>query len=159
MNIVFVCTGNTCRSPMAMGIFNALANSMNLPHHAVSRGIAAFPTPATENAVAAAKIYGADLSGHIACQIDEETMKNAGRVYGLTRRHVEVLVSAFPQYKHKIFPISDEDIPDPYGGSFEQYEETAYRIKDAVSEIIEILKETDRDKDEDRNNRNEAEPS
>jgi len=143
MNIVFVCTGNTCRSPMAMGIFNELTRKQNLPHHAVSCGIAAFPAPATANAVTAAKVYGADISDHISCQVDEAAIKNADRVYGMTKQHIRLLISAYPQYKDKMYPISDEDIPDPYGGSLEQYEETARRIRDAVEKIIDSLKEAD----------------
>lgn len=133
---------------MAMGIFNELTKNLNLPHHAVSCGIAAFPSPAAANAVQTAKAYGADLSDHIACQVDEITIKNADRVYGMTKRHVRALVSAYPQYKDKMYPISDEDIPDPYGGSFEQYEETARRIRDAVEKIIDSLKEADRESNE-----------
>jgi protein-tyrosine-phosphatase len=124
-----------------MGIFNRLAEETGLPLRAESRGIAAYPAPATENAVHAAKAYGADISGHVARQVDESAIRLADRVYGMTRGHVRALASAYPQYKDKIFPLSDEDIPDPIGGSFEQYEETARRINVELEKLIDSLTE------------------
>lgn len=141
MNIVFVCTGNTCRSPMAMGIFNMLADREGLAAHAKSCGVAAFASPASENAVIAARRLGADISNHISCSVDENMIKTADRVYGMTHRHVQTLRSAYPQYADKIFPVAKQDIPDPYGGNRAEYEEIAQKIYDAVEKIIRRIKE------------------
>jgi protein-tyrosine phosphatase len=64
--IVFVCSGNTCRSPMAEGIFNALSKQKGAGHFSLSCGLSAMHgMPASYNAVAAAAEYGADISGHL----------------------------------------------------------------------------------------------
>jgi protein-tyrosine phosphatase len=124
---------------MAMGIFNVLAEKNGIAAHAVSCGVSAYPSPATEYAVKAAQTYGADISGHISCHVSDNVLRNADRIYGMTISHVRALQTAFPQYKNKIFPIADYDIPDPFGGSLKDYEETAERIHQAVEDIVRSM--------------------
>lgn len=136
MKILFVCTGNTCRSPMAAGIFNALAQKAGLPVVAESCGIAASGAPATTNAVLAAAQYGGDISAHISCQVDADMIRSADRVFGMTDMHVRALISAFPQYASKIERLSEQDISDPFGGNFEVYNRISKQIYSAVKRII-----------------------
>ncbi|MGI6576656.1 MAG: low molecular weight protein arginine phosphatase [Eubacteriales bacterium] len=150
--ILFVCTGNTCRSPMAAGIFNHLAEEIGLDAKAFSRGIAVYSTsPATDKAVSAAGAYGVDIDSHESQNITENDLKIADRVYGMTEGHVRALISQFPQYKDKIFSIPTGDIPDPYGGSLEIYEEIARRISLAIKNILSSLKAGDEGSDGDKN--------
>ena len=69
MNVLFVCTGNTCRSPMAAALFNKIAVEKDLDVRIESAGLFANDgEPASENAVAAMKDYGVDLSEHVSEQ-------------------------------------------------------------------------------------------
>lgn len=142
--ILFVCSGNTCRSPMAAGIFNRMAQEMGVDACASSRGIAVYSTtPAAEKAVDAAAAYGVDISSHRSLNITEDDMRTADIIYCMTGGHARALASQYPQYRDKIFPIPAEDIPDPFGGSLEIYEETARRISLALEEIVRSLKAED----------------
>jgi len=137
---------------MAAGIFNHIAEETGLDARASSRGIAVYASaPATDKAVVAASAYGADISSHMSQNITEDDLKNAYRIYGMTNGHVRVLLSQYPQYRDKIFPIPTEDIPDPYGGSSEIYEEAARRISLAVEKIAGLLKAEDEGLDGDQN--------
>ena len=79
--ILFVCTGNTCRSPMAEGITNALAARTGLTVIARSAGIAAFEgCAATEEAETAAAEHGADISGHRSRRLTAEMCRSADRI-------------------------------------------------------------------------------
>ena len=62
--VLFVCTGNTCRSPMAQGLMNHLSNEKELAVQATSAGLAADGEPIAENALAALQELGIDMSYH-----------------------------------------------------------------------------------------------
>ena len=84
--ILFICTGNTCRSPLAA----ALARSRGID--AVSAGIMVYPgSPATPEAVRAAKRHGADLTQHQAQPVTEELLKKADQVWVMTPDHWDAL--------------------------------------------------------------------
>lgn len=141
MEILFVCTGNTCRSPMAEGLMNLAAERENLPIHASSCGLAAISVPASENAVAAAAELGADISRHTARQVTEEQLCRADVVLCMSARHLYALKNAFPKYSDKIFTLSGRDIADPYGGTLDDYRKCAVQIRDAIDSILSALKE------------------
>lgn len=134
--ILFVCTGNTCRSPMAAGIFNTLAGKAGLNIRAISCGIAAFGNPVTQNAVAAAADYGSDISAHLSCKVDEGTLKSVDRVYTMTALHRDYLISRFPDYTDRISVLAEEDISDPFGGDISEYRRTAKQLKEIIEEMI-----------------------
>lgn len=124
--ILFVCTGNTCRSPMAA----ALAAGRGMT--AESAGLAAYPgAPATPEAQRAAARYGADLSRHRARQIDETLAARARRIYVMTAAQAARLRALFPAQAEKIFALCPE-IPDPYGGGPEEYALCAAQLLRAV---------------------------
>lgn len=114
--ILFVCTGNTCRSPLAA----ALALRRGVP--AASAGLAAREgSPASWGALCAAKRLGIDLSGHRARPVTAEMVNEAARVYAMTGWQAARLRAAFPQAAHKILAL-DPEIPDPYGSGDDAYE-------------------------------------
>lgn len=138
--IVFVCTGNTCRSPMAEGIFNALANNYGLDAYAVSCGYAVFgESSPNAMAIKAASEYGADISGHISTRLSDEVVEGADRVLCMTGDQAELLSGlGIPVGKLEI-----NDIEDPYGGTQEDYDRAARRIARAVEALAGELMEDD----------------
>ncbi|MBQ6803658.1 MAG: low molecular weight protein arginine phosphatase [Clostridia bacterium] len=127
--ILFVCTGNTCRSPMAA----AMAGKMGL--EAASAGLSAFPgVPATPQAIRAARRHGGDLSGHRAQMVTAQLVKAADFICPMTRSHALGLLERFPDCAGKIILPSPE-IPDPYGGDDAVYEACIQSLISMVEKI------------------------
>ena len=124
--ILFICTGNTCRSPMAA----ALARSRGID--AESAGISAWPgSPASEKAIRSAALHGADLSNHKARQVTEEMLKEADQVWVMTGSHWEALNMRFGDLAAKADVLYPE-VPDPYGGDDAAYARCALRLLDSM---------------------------
>ena len=96
MNILFVCTGNTCRSPMAEGITRALAAEKHKDVTTVSAGLfAAYGAKPTEQAVVAVRSI-ADISNHESRPLTMELVNAADLILGMTKDHKSVLLRQFP---------------------------------------------------------------
>ncbi len=130
---MFVCTGNTCRSPMAKVMARALFKEAGLDIETDSAGIAVFAqTPASGNATKAMEMHNLDLSGHISGQITEEMLDRFDLVLTMTKGHKNHL--AAHSNKGNIFTLSefietDTDVCDPYGGDLQTYLDCALQIK------------------------------
>ena len=136
--ILFVCTGNTCRSPMAEGITNALAARRGLSVVARSAGIAAFEgCAATEEAETAAAEHGADISGHRSRRLTAEMCRSADRIVVMTDAHRDAILRAVDIPAEKISVIT---LPDPYGRGMDAYYIAADRIEEAVEQLLEEFK-------------------
>ena len=129
MNVLFICTGNTCRSPLAEGYARTV-----LGLNADSCGLAAsLGAPATEQAIAVAKEAGFDLTLHRAKPLTVAAIEQADRIYVMSRTHAEFLGQLFPQLCQKVRVLN---IPDPFGGDLKTY-------RRCLEEIISALeKET-----------------
>ena len=130
MNILFVCTGNTCRSPMAEGYLR----SKELDGITViSRGLASDGSPVSLNSKTAMAEVGIDISGHISRQITDRDIKNADKIICLSPSHRAVLLSAgAPQEK---LYILGKGISDPFGGDITVYR----RCRDEIFAAIDAL--------------------
>ena len=127
--ILFVCTGNTCRSPMA----SALARSWG--YDAYSAGLAVWPgSPATPQARRAVQRHGGDLSGHRAQPVTEALVRSADVLYAMSPDHVRALTARFPGAAPRIRAL-EPAVPDPYGGDDAVYEECILHIIDALKNI------------------------
>ena len=124
--ILFVCTGNTCRSPLAA----ALANAQGAD--AQSAGLAAYPgDPATPQAVRAAQRHGADLSAHRAQNVSELLLRQADQIFVMTPAHRDALCARFPWAAGRV-RVLEPAIPDPYGGDDAVYELCVKRLTEAM---------------------------
>jgi len=151
--VLFVCTGNTCRSPMAEALFNDLANKKGLDSvRAVSAGLAAIEgNKATPQAIEVMKRRGIDLSGHRARNVDASLVKEADLILTMTHRHKAILSSMYPEAASKIHVLKEYaqggsvkgelvDILDPFGQPIEVYESCAHELEESLTKLIERLK-------------------
>lgn len=139
-NVCFVCTGNTCRSPMAAAVTNALGGAEGVK--AVSAGL--YPhtgEPVSDNAVEA--LYragyrpceGNRFDTHTARAIDESVLASCDMIVAVTKAHMMTLICSFPAYAQKIHAMP-KDISDPFGGSVETYVRTLEEITAGVKELF-----------------------
>lgn len=142
MNILFVCTGNTCRSAMAAALFNKIAIEKKLDVRIESAGLFALDgEPASNEAIIAMKKYDIDLLGHHAQTINAELIEKSDLILTMTEAHKMVLEQAA---KGKVFTLCEYagiegDIADPYGSDVEEYEACAERLYYALSKVAERL--------------------
>lgn len=135
--VVFVCTGNTCRSPMAEAVFNDIAKDIT-GLFATSCGICADGiSPLSENARLALHEQGIEFS-HTSRKACEEEFSDAFMIIGITSRHAMWVLQNFPKYKDKVYAMPS-DISDPYGGDLDVYRKCLDEIRQAVMKIIIII--------------------
>ena len=132
MNILFICTGNTCRSPMAEGYLNS---KKLYGVTAQSRGIAADGSPVSENSKTVMAEAGIDISGHVSRQVTDTDIDEADKIICLSRSHAAALAQAgVPAFK---LSVLGGGISDPFGGSPEVYRNCRDEIFRAVDKLCE----------------------
>lgn len=123
--ILFVCTGNTCRSPMAETIFRSLQMENGI--HSLSRGIVVlFPEPSNPKAETVVASHGLKLENHIATQLDRNDMDEATLTLTMTTAQKNKIMNDFGItnniYTIKEFVDEEGEVVDPYGGDLVDYE-------------------------------------
>ena len=134
--ILFVCTGNTCRSPMAEAVCNHLARQRGIGVYACSAGISAFNgMPISQHACDVLKERGIDASGHRSQVITAQLMETADRIYCMSEGHALRIQALFPGKTASV--LCGSGVEDPYGLPLEYYEKTLEQIQRAVEEILD----------------------
>jgi protein-tyrosine-phosphatase len=147
-SILFVCTGNTCRSPLAEGIAKRLiAAKLDCPPSDLAKqgwvirsaGIAAFAGDASsEEAVQAAAELGFDLRSHRSRPVNPELLCEATDIITMTRRHAMLLQARFPEYgpEPRLLCLDGSDLPDPIGGDLTEYRACAKIIETHLTNTL-----------------------
>lgn len=131
LKLLFICTGNTCRSPMAEGLAREMFEDAV---QVSSAGIEAWEgTEASSYALEVLKEQKVDLSQHRSRKIRADLLAEADWIIPMTQAQEKVLRHNFPQYVQKIRCLGDwgeskRDILDPWMGSIEDYRRTAQEI-------------------------------
>ena len=135
--ILFVCTGNLCRSPMAEALFRRQVHAADLANEVQVRSAGVWAQegrPASAGAVAVMAERGLDIQDHRAHTLTSEDMAEADLVLVMSREHLDYLRSMWPQYTYKVKRVAEmagrrRDIVDPYGMPHQDYRDTADEIE------------------------------
>ncbi|MBE6687198.1 MAG: hypothetical protein E7591_08220 [Ruminococcaceae bacterium] len=138
--ICFVCTGNTCRSPMAMALYNHLFKKTD--SYAVSLGL--YPMEGesiSENALEALVSIGVTPSPdnrfdlHKAHAVSESKLCGCDKIIGMTEAHTLELIYRFPRLASRILTMP-RPVSDPYGGDIERYCSCLREIESGIKELF-----------------------
>jgi len=146
--ILFVCTGNICRSPMAEGLFRHAARGRN-DYQALSAGVGAIDGQApSAHSVNALRELGIDISRQRSRMLTARQVQEADYIFGMTHGHVEAVTMLYPQAAEKTFLLREfddtldfyeKDISDPIGGSYEVYLNCRDQIEQGIESMLKFL--------------------
>jgi len=146
-NVLFVCTGNTCRSPMAEAWLKVLCGQDHPDWIIGSAGLDAYAgDEASIHAQRVIRSAGGDLSHHAARRFTAYLADEADLIAAMTGSHLRRICTLVPEaaskscllmHFSKLHP--DTDVPDPFGGSLEEYEACFRTMKEAVENLKDSL--------------------
>lgn len=137
--IIFVCTGNTCRSPMAATIFNSMDTSSDI--EVLSRGLVVlFSEPSNPRADIVLKSHNLDLKDHKSKGLDSSDITEDTLILTMTERQKANVLESFDN-ANKVYTLSEYvgengDVEDPYGGSLIEYEESFAQLSLLIKKLI-----------------------
>src|SRR5882724_11391534 len=148
--ILFVCTGNVCRSPMAEGIFRQAIRGRS-DYRVVSAGLGAMegqsPSP---YAVQAVRELGIDISGQRSRMLTPELVHQADFIFGMTHSHIDTVMLLYPHAAEKTFllrefdetlDLFEKDISDPIGGAYEVYLNCRDQIEQGIASLLPFIEQ------------------
>src|SRR5580765_6650695 len=149
--ILFVCTGNICRSPMAEGLFRTAVKGRH-DFRVLSAGVGAVDgLPPSEYAVHALRELGIDISRQRSRMLTADLVQQADFIFGMTHSHVDAITLLYPQASEKTFLLREfdetldtyeNDISDPIGGSYEVYLNCRDQIEQGIASMLKFIDQT-----------------
>lgn len=146
--VLFICTGNVCRSPMAEGFLRHMVAGASDEIEIASAGLGAIDgSPPSENSVIVMKEEGIDISGQRSRMLTPDMIEDYTHIFGMGESHIDAIRSYFPESLEKTFVlrefIADEgfdlNIHDPIGGDVEEYRLTRNLIKEAMASVLNFV--------------------
>ncbi|HEX5131206.1 MAG TPA: low molecular weight protein arginine phosphatase [Candidatus Krumholzibacteria bacterium] len=162
--ILFVCSGNTCRSPLAEVIAKqVLPARVDFPLVIASAGTSALEgSPASRYSIEVAEAHGLDLSQHRAHLLDPARVRDADLIVTMGMRHIDTVGALDPAAREYAFLLTnfsehhDGDIPDPIGGPMDVYVRTYGVIRECIESMAEQLGRFDGWKPESKERRKDS---
>jgi protein-tyrosine-phosphatase len=153
-NVLFVCTGNTCRSPLAEALFRGLVKGRS-DVTVASAGVGAFSgQSASKHSVTLAKEAGQDLSTHRSKAVTINLVEEATHIFALGRGHLAAIIDDFPEAEDKVYLVTEfvaddrlrgKDIADPFGGDLEDYREVKELLEQCLPSLLAYMDQTWKD--------------
>jgi glycine hydroxymethyltransferase len=149
-NVLFVCTGNICRSPIAEGLFRRLTGNRKDIEVASAGVHAVRGQPPSLYAVEVCAAEGTDISGLRSQPLTGALVDQATHIFAMTGAHLETIQTLFPQSAEKTFLLREfeepgttvwRDLPDPIGLGREVYEDCARIIKNALPSVLAFVEQ------------------
>ena len=149
--ILFVCTGNSCRSVMAEGLFKKMTQDRGNEFETSSAGISAIDgLPASPGTVKVMAAEGVDVSGHRSQRLKAELVRASDKIFVMEKMHKDWILRFMPEAEDKVFLLTEYhtsdygsagefDIPDPIQMSDNFYQNVLSVIRDCVIKIVESL--------------------
>ncbi|WP_061213085.1 low molecular weight protein arginine phosphatase [Syntrophomonas wolfei] len=146
--ILFACTGNTCRSPMAQALFSKILKEKQLQYdfEVLSAGIFAYPDcPASPEALEVLRQEEIDISQHLSLPLTDELLEDAHLILSMTISQRNYLQETFPHKRESIFSLAEFagmgeiDIMDPIGRGREAYLDTLQQLKTILPQVLKVI--------------------
>jgi RpiB/LacA/LacB family sugar-phosphate isomerase len=150
--ILFICTGNVCRSPMAEALFRR-ATAGRGDFRVLSAGLGAVDgQPPTQHSVAAMRELGVDISAQRSRALTANLLQQADYIFGMTHSHVDTIGLLYPAAAEKTFLLREfddspdpfeKDISDPIGSPYDVYVNCRKQIEQGISSILKFMEQHD----------------
>jgi len=150
--ILFICTGNVCRSPMAEALFRRAVEGRG-NFRVLSAGLGAVDgQPPTQHSVVAMRELGVDISAQRSRALTANLLQQADYVFGMTHSHVDTVGLLYPGAAEKTFLLREfdesldryeKDISDPIGGSYQVYVGCRKQIEQGIASILKYMEQHD----------------
>jgi len=157
-NVLFVCTGNTCRSPMAEGLFRELVKDRN-DYTVGSAGVAAMSGQnASQHTADIMKDKGIDMKDFRSRMLTKSLIDAATHIFAMSRHHLDIVEDKFPEASGKAYLVSEfatedmlrnADVTDPFGGPRRYYDDTRWMLEKLLPTVLEYIEQTTKPKSED----------
>jgi len=144
--ILFICTGNICRSPMAEYYAGYIFKERGLPFRTASAGVFASGYPISTNSKMMLKNNNIDSEMHSSMQVNQQLIESSCLILTMENVHKNILYNMYPDSKHKVYTLAeycgaDNDISDPFSRDIGVYESTYELIKEYIVKLTDILEE------------------